>query len=52
MNQTIARSLEIKLPKGPSAFLWSPRKTGRTTFLRAAFPDNLCYDLFKTDLFL
>jgi predicted AAA+ superfamily ATPase len=43
---------ESKLPKGYSAFLWGPRKTGKTTFLRAAFPDSLSYDLLKTDLFL
>ena len=52
MIQTISRLLKIKLPKGQSAFLWGPRKTGKTTFLRAAFPDSLSYDLLKTDLFL
>jgi predicted AAA+ superfamily ATPase len=52
MTQTISRLLKIKLPKGQSAFLWGPRKTGKTTFLRAAFPDSLSYDLLKTDLFL
>jgi uncharacterized protein len=44
--------LKIRLPKGQSAFLWGPRKTGKTTFLRAAFPDSLRYDLLQTDLFL
>lgn len=47
----ISRLLKIKPPKGQSAFLWGPRKTGKTTFLRAAFPDSLNYDLLKTDLF-
>ncbi len=46
------RLLKIKLPKGQSAFLWGPRKTGKTTFLREAFPKSLSYDLLKTDLFL
>ena len=50
--QTMPRLLKIKLPKGQSAFLWGPRKTGKTTFLRAAFPDSLRYDLLQTDLFL
>jgi predicted AAA+ superfamily ATPase len=45
------RLLKITLPKGQSAFLWGPRKTGKTTFLRAAFPDSLSYDLLQTDLF-
>src|SRR3990170_9140107 len=52
MIQTISRLLKIKLPKGQSAFLWGPRKTGKTTFLRAAFPDSLSYDLLQTGLFL
>ena len=52
MIQTITRSLEIALPKGQSAFLWGPRKTGKTTFLKTAFPDSTVYDLLQTDLFL
>jgi uncharacterized protein len=51
MKQTISRLLKIKLPKGQSAFLWGPRKTGKTTFLRAAFQNSLSYDLLQTDLF-
>jgi predicted AAA+ superfamily ATPase len=50
--QTIPRSLVIHLPKGQSAFLWGPRKTGKTTFLRTAFPDSIVYDLLQTGLFL
>ena len=52
MIKMLPRLLKIKLPKGQSAFLWGPRKTGKTTFLRGAFPDSLSYDLLKTDLFL
>jgi predicted AAA+ superfamily ATPase len=52
MINTITRSLEITLPKGQSAFLWGPRKTGKTTFLKTAFPDSTVYDLLQTDLFL
>ena len=48
---TVSRALRIKLPKAKSAFLWGPRKTGKTTFLRAAFPLSLSYDLLETDLF-
>jgi uncharacterized protein len=51
MTQTVPRLLKIKLPKEQSACLWGPRKTGKTTFLRAAFPDSLSDDLLKTDLF-
>jgi predicted AAA+ superfamily ATPase len=52
MTKTLPRLLKIKLPKGQSAFLWGPRKTGKTTFLRQTFPDSLSYDLLQTDLFL
>jgi len=50
--QMLTRLLNIKLPKGQSAFLWGPRKTGKTTFLSAAFPESLRYDLLQTDIFL
>ncbi len=33
-----------------AAFLWGPRKTGKTTLLRQQFPDAAWYDLLKTDL--
>jgi predicted AAA+ superfamily ATPase len=52
LTKTLPRLLKIKLPKGQSAFLWGPRKTGKTTFLRQTFPDSLSYDLLQTDLFL
>ncbi len=48
----IRRMLRINLPKGKSAFLWGPRKTGKTTFLKEAFPNSLLYDMLQTDLFL
>jgi predicted AAA+ superfamily ATPase len=51
MIQIMPRLLGVKLPKGQSAFLWGPRKTGKTTFLKAVFPDSLYYDLLQTDLF-
>jgi len=50
--ETIPRLLKIDLPQGQSAFLWGPRKTGKTTYLRATFPNSRVYDLLQTDLFL
>jgi predicted AAA+ superfamily ATPase len=47
-----ARILHIALPKRQSAFLWGPRKTGKSTYLRAAFPRSLTFDLLQTDLML
>jgi len=46
------RILNINLPLRQSAFLWGPRKTGKSTYLKAKFPDSLVYDFLKTDLFL
>jgi predicted AAA+ superfamily ATPase len=52
MREMLPRLLKIRLPKGQSAFLWGPRKTGKTTFLKAAFPNSVSYDLLRTDLYL
>jgi predicted AAA+ superfamily ATPase len=49
---TIKRLLKINLPFHQSAFLWGPRKTGKSTFLRDNFPGSVIYDFLKTDLFL
>jgi len=48
----IRRILDIDLPPGQSAFLWGPRKTGKTTLLRERFPESLVYDLLDTKLHL
>lgn len=45
------RLLEIDLPKGKSAFLWGPRKTGKTFYLRRHFPKSIIYDFLQTDTF-
>jgi predicted AAA+ superfamily ATPase len=50
--ETLVRTLEIDLPKGQSAFLWGPRKTGKSTLLRSSFPESIVYDFLKTDLLL
>jgi hypothetical protein len=33
----IQRILQLTLPEGQSAFLWCPRKTGKSTYLKTAF---------------
>lgn len=47
----IRRILTIDLPAKQSAFLWGARKTGKSTYLREAFPQSLVYDFLKTDMF-
>jgi uncharacterized protein len=49
---TVERALTIALPSRQSAFLWGPRKTGKSTYLRSAFPGSLTFDLLQTDLML
>ncbi len=41
----------LQLPENPkkSFFLWGPRQTGKTTLLKAVYPDALRIDLLKTD---
>ena len=46
------RQLTIDLPAGQSAFLWGPRKTGKSTLLRLRFPAATCFDLLDTRLML
>jgi len=50
--EIIDRLLKIELPPSQSAFLWGPRKTGKTTYLKNEFPKSLVYDFLKTDLFI
>ena len=47
-----ARRLNFSLPAGQSAFLWGARKTGKSTWLHAHFPDSVYYDFLQTDVML
>jgi predicted AAA+ superfamily ATPase len=47
----IKRSLQLDLGPGQTAFLWGPRKTGKSTYLKDFYGDSLYYDLLKTDIF-
>jgi predicted AAA+ superfamily ATPase len=42
------RKLVMELPKKQSAFLWGARQTGKSSFLRAHFPQAIYYDLLDT----
>lgn len=46
----IRRRLDLDLTEHNAAFLWSPRKVGKATFLRDRFPSAFTYDLLDTDL--
>lgn len=44
----------LKLPKRPEEtfFLWGPRQTGKSSLLRATYPDAVWYDLLETERYL
>lgn len=48
----IKRILNIDLPPRQSGFLWGPRKTGKSTYLKNRFPASVVYDFLQSDLFL
>ena len=52
MIKKFSRLLAIDLPDNQSAFLWGPRKTGKTTLLQKQFPQSLFFDFLRTDIFL
>lgn len=47
-----SRALKIELPRGQSAFLWGPRKVGKSTLLQHQFPQAAKFDLLDTRLML
>lgn len=51
MKKIIKRILDINLPGDRSAFLWGPRKTGKTYWLRNRYPEVEIIDLLKTEVF-
>ena len=51
-TELVERIQKIDLPTDRSAFLWGPRKTGKTTLLRQQFPEACWIDLLDYDLFL
>ena len=51
MNKIRTRVLDLNLPSNRSAFLWGPRKTGKTYWINRHFSDSVIIDLLKTDVF-
>jgi len=43
------RTLRLPPPGAETFFLWGPRQTGKSTLLRAAYPDAFWVDLLKAD---
>ncbi len=51
-ERELRRLVNMILPPGQSAFLWGARKTGKSTYLRSAFPGSFTLDLLQTDVML
>ena len=51
-TELVERIQKIDPPTDRSAFLWGPRKTGKTTLLRQQFPEACWIDLLDYDLYL
>ena len=51
MPEIKQRLIDLNLPPNRSAFLWGPRKVGKTYCLKQKFKDVPCLDLLQTDTF-
>ena len=51
MKKIIGRVLKLNLPNNRSAFLWGPRKTGKTYWISRQYSDAVLIDLLKTDVY-
>ncbi len=51
MKEITKRILDLNLPFNRSAFLWGPRKTGKTYWINEHYKDCIVIDLLKTDVF-
>lgn len=51
MRKIIKRAFQLNLPTGQSAFLWGPRKVGKTYWIREHLSKQPVIDLLKTDTF-
>ncbi|MCB4756334.1 MAG: ATP-binding protein [Elusimicrobia bacterium] len=51
MCKIIKRLFQLDLPRGKSAFLWGPRKVGKSYWINLHLPEAMVIDLLKTDVF-
>ncbi|MBK8871270.1 MAG: ATP-binding protein [Elusimicrobia bacterium] len=51
MRSIVKRAFSLDLPAGKSAFLWGPRKVGKSYWIRHSLPDATVIDLLKTDVY-
>jgi uncharacterized protein len=51
VGKIIPRLVDLRLPRGKSAFLWGPRRVGKSFWIRHTFPDAALIDLLESDVF-
>ena len=51
MRKIVRRLFELKLPKNRSAFLWGPRKVGKSHWITHTLKPPILIDFLKTDVF-
>jgi len=51
VGQAIKRILDLRLPKGRSAFLWGPRRVGKSYWIRHQLPTAPLVDLLQSDVY-
>ncbi|MFH1283272.1 MAG: DUF4143 domain-containing protein [bacterium] len=52
MGNIIKRLFSLDLPVGKSAFLWGPRKVGKSYWIHHHLPEATVIDLLKTDVYV
>ena len=51
MGKIIHRLLDLKLPARQSAFLWGPRRVGKSYWIRRHYNTAPIVDLLKSDVY-
>ena len=51
MRKIVHRLFALRLPRGKSAFLWGPRKVGKSYWIAHHLPEATVIDLLQTDVF-
>lgn len=50
--QEYDRIIDLALISGRSAFLWGPRQTGKSFYLRKRYPESMRYDFLRSNQYL
>jgi len=51
MGNIVRRAFDLRLPEGRSAFLWGPRRVGKSYWIREQFPGAFLIDLLQSDVY-